>query len=344
LTIRTLSLVVVPLGLLAAACADSPTSPSSASTVEKSTGKATTAITATPGAAGKDGTAAAGQGLPSAGYALRFQATPGGEMGRVRIPIEPQVPLDVANDFTLEFWIKAEPGGNAGGSCQAGEDGWRYGNVILDRNLTGTPDNGEYGLSLSGGRIAFGVGTTRGSQTICGLIDVTDGRWHHVAATRRAADGQLRIYVDGTESAQGTGPTGDVSYRDGRESPISALDPLLQIGGSKDEDPQAPPGFAGWIDDLRISNRVRYTAPFDRPTQPWVTDGDTVALFHFDEGPAGPCTSSVLDSSGNNTHGQCRQGGTSAPTPAYAADTPFSITPARQTTKRTWLPDDEDDN
>ncbi len=228
----------MPLGLLAAACTDSPTSPSSASTVEKSTGKATTAVTATPGAAGKDGTAAGAQALPTAGYALRFQATPGGEMGRVRIPIEPQVPVDVANDFTIEFWIKAEPGGNAGGSCQAGEDGWRYGNVIIDRNLTGTPDNGEYGLSLSGGRIAFGVATTRGSQTICGLIDVTDGRWHHVAATRRSADGQLRIYVDGTESAQGTGPTGDVSYRDGRESPISPLDPLLQIGGSKDEDPR----------------------------------------------------------------------------------------------------------
>jgi hypothetical protein len=341
LTFRTLSLVVVPLGLLAAACTDSPTSPSSASSVEKSTGKATTAVTATTGAAGKDGTAA--QALPGAGYALRFQATPGGELGRVRIPIEPQVPLDVANDFTIEMWIKAEPGGNAGGSCQAGEDGWRYGNVIIDRNLTGTPDNGEYGLSLSGGRIAFGVATTRGSQTICGLIDVTDGRWHHVAATRRSADGQLRIYVDGTESAQGAGPTGDVSYRDGRESPISPLDPLLQIGGSKDDDPQTPPGFAGWMDDLRISNRVRYTAPFDRPTTPWVTDAETVALFHFDEGPAGACSSSVLDSSGNSTHGQCRQGGTSGPTPAYVSDTPFSVIPARQTTKRTWLPDEDND-
>jgi hypothetical protein len=340
LTIRTLALLVVPLGLLTAACADSPTSPSSASTVEKSTGKASTAVTATPGAAGKAGTDPASA---AAGFALRFQATPGGEMGRVRVPIDPQVPLDVSGDFTIELWIKAEPAGNAGGSCQAGEDGWRYGNVIIDRDLTGTPDNGEYGLSLSGGRIAFGVATTRGSQTICGLIDVADGRWHHVAATRRSADGQLRIYVDGTESAQGAGPTGDVSYRDGRESPISALDPLLQIGGSKAEDPQAPPGFAGWIDDLRVSNRVRYTAPFDRPTTPWVTDADTVALYHFDEGPVGPCTSSVQDSSGNNTNGQCRQGGTSAPTPAYVADTPFTIVPARPTTtKRTWLPDEDD--
>jgi hypothetical protein len=275
----------------------------------------------------------------AAGLALRFQPTGGGELGRVRIPIEPQVPLDVTNDFTIEFWVKAEPGANAGGSCQAGEDGWRYGNVIIDRDMTGAPDYGEYGVSLSGGRIAFGVATSRGNQTVCGLIDVTDGRWHHVAATRRAADGQLRIYVDGTESAQGSGPTGDASYRDGRPPNLSALDPIVQIGGSKQDDGQAPPGFAGWIDELRVSNRVRYTAPFDRPMSPWVADADTVALYHFDEGPAGPCTSTVLDNSGHATHGQCRQGGAGAPTPVYVSDTPFAAAPARPTA-RTWLGDE----
>jgi hypothetical protein len=343
LTIRTLTLAVLPLGLFVAACGDSPTSPSSASQVEKATTTGQTGSTAGTGTTSTTGTAtgtAQADTRPSAGFSLRFQPTGGGELGRVRLPIDPPVPLDVANDFTIDFWIKAEPGANAGGSCQAGEDGWRSGNVILDRAITGAPDNGAYGLSLSGGRIAFGVATARGNQTICGLIDVTDGRWHHVAATRRAADGQLRIYVDGTESAQGSGPGGDVSYRDGREASIGPLDPLLQIGGSKQEDGQAPPGFVGWLDELRVSNRLRYTAPFDRPTGPSITDADTVGLYHFDEGPAGPCTSTVQDSSGHNTHGQCRQGGASAPTPMYVADSPFKLATASQS-KRTWLPDDE---
>ena len=77
--------------------------------------------------------------------------------------------------------------------------------MILDRDVFGTGDYGEYGVSLSGGRIAFGIGRGGRQQTICGLIDVADGRWHHVALTRRVADGVMRIYVDGTESAQGVG-------------------------------------------------------------------------------------------------------------------------------------------
>jgi hypothetical protein len=85
---------------------------------------------------------------------------------------------------------------------------------------------------------------------------------------------------------------------------------------------------------------VRYTAPFDRPMNPFVADVDTAALYHFDEGPAGPCTSTVQDSSGHNTHGQCRQGAASTPTPVYVTDTPFKAAPASQS-KRTWLPDDE---
>jgi len=333
LTTRTLALAVLPLGLLAAACTDSPTSPSSAQTERAATtanGQSKTT------AQGKDGTLPGADGqqdLVANGFALRFLPTGGGDLGRVRVAIEPQVPVDVAHDFTLEFWVKAEPGANAGGSCQAGEDGWRFGNVILDRDMRDDPDFGEYGLSMSGGRIAFGVATARGSQTICGLIDVSDGRWHHVAATRRAADGTLRIYVDGSESAQGGGPTGDVSYRDGRESAVDATDALLQIGGSKQDDGQAPPGFTGWIDELRVSSRVRYTAPFDRPTTPFATDADTVALYHFDDGPVGPCTSSVLDSSGHGTHGQCRQGGVSGPTPAFVTDTPFNVLPARRSTR-----------
>jgi hypothetical protein len=79
---------------------------------------------------------------------------------------------------------------------------------------------------------------------------------------------------------------------------------------------------------------VRYTAPFDRPTAAFTTDADTALLLHFDEGPAGPCASSVLDTSGRATHGQCRHGGSGTPGPVFAADVPFVPAP-RQT--RTWL-------
>ena len=190
------------------------------------------------------------------------------------------------------------------------------------------------GVSLSGGRIAFGVGRAGRSQTICGLIDVADGRWHHVALTRRSADGQMRVYVDGTESGQGVGPIGDISYRDGRPT-ASAQDPYLILGAAKQEATESRQGFAGWIDELRLSTKLRYTVPFDRPTGAFVPDAETALLFHFDEGPAGPCASTVVDTSGRAVHGQCRHGGDATPGPAYATDVPFNPEPAR--TQRTWL-------
>jgi hypothetical protein len=353
-----LTFASLALALTCAACTESPTSPSSASgsaTAKQSTTGSSSTTTAT------------GTTAPSSanGFALHFTGSAGGDDdGRVKIQIDPHVPADVGADFTIEFWMKTEPAANTSISCQAGEDGWRYGNVILDRSLASVPvaqttgasqaggglspnvaapvaaPQGSYGLSLSGGRIAFGVSTEHGSQTVCGLMDVADGRWHHIAATRRSGDGQLRVYVDGTESAQGHGPLGDVSYRNGRAAAMS-LDPYLLLGGAKPvtSSPLSQmPAFSGWIDDLRLSTRVRYFAPFDRPVLPFAPDADTALLYHFDEGPAGPCTSGVMDGSGNSAHGICRAGGV-VPGPIYETDSPFAtLSPSRVTTK-SWLQD-----
>jgi hypothetical protein len=261
---------------------------------------------------------------------LRFYGNASADVDRIQVPIDPQVAADLGGDLTIEFWLKTEPGANPATSCQAGSDGWTYGNVILDRDVFGNGDFGEFGVSLSGGRIAFGVGRGERQQTICGLIDVADGRWHHVALTRRA-DGQMRIYVDGTESAQGIGPAGDISYRDGRPTGVST-DPFLVVGASKADENTGSRGFAGALDELRLSSSVRYTTPFDRPMAPFMADAETALLFHFDEGPTGPCVSSIVDTSGRATHGQCRHGGSATPGPIYEADVPFL--PPRQ---RTWL-------
>ena len=313
-----------------AACTEAPTSPTSpgggaspgASASTTSTNSATTSNPST------NTTPTPGQ---LTGMSLRFHGNPTAEVDRVKVPIDPQVAADLGGDLTVEFWLKTEPDANPSSSCQAGSDGWTYGNVILDRDVFGTGDYGEYGVSLSGGRIAFGVGRGGRQQTICGLIDVADGRWHHVALTRRVADGVMRIYVDGTESAQGVGPAGDISYRDGRPTGVSS-DPFLVVGASKADDGASGHGFSGAIDELRLSSSIRYSSPFDRPIAPFTADAETALLFHFDEGPAGPCVSSVVDTSGRATHGQCRHGGSTTPGPLYEADAPFL--PPRQ---KTWL-------
>lgn len=70
---------------------------------------------------------------------------------------------------------------------------------------------------------------------------------------------------------------------------------------------------------------IRYTSSFGPPSAPFTSDGNTVALYHLDEGPVGACTGTLLDSSGASggpSNGTCNYGGTDPAGPVYAADVP----------------------
>jgi hypothetical protein len=123
----------------------------------------------------------------------------------------------------------------------------------------------------------------------------------------------------------GNGPTGDISYRDGRATSYPNSDPFLVIGAEKHDAGPAYPSFSGWIDEVRLSTVVRYASNFTPPAAPFVADGDTVLLYHFDDGtPNTPCTGAVTDSSiGTQNPGQCSYGGTPPAGPVYSAETPF---------------------
>jgi len=217
-------------------------------------------------------------------------------------------PVNVGNgDFTLEFWIRFSPGENGSGSCTQGEDTWIYGNIIFDRDIFGTPDFGDFGISLYGGRIAFGVHNGSYGVTICSGSALAANSWHHVAVTR-SFSGQMRIFVNGNLEASGAGPPGNVAYNPARVASWPN-DPFLVIGAEKhDYDSSTYPSFSGWIDEVRISDVIRYAAPFAPPTAPFTADSNTLALYHLDEGSG----TIVLDSSGapgGPSHGERRVGG-----------------------------------
>ena len=279
------------------------------------------------------------------GYSLRFYGTGAGDVDRVKIPLDaPPRPVDVgATDFTIEFWMRALPGANASAPCVAGQDTWINGNIMFDRDIFGTGDYGDYGISLYGGRIAFGVATSSARQTICGATSVADGQWHHIAVTRRFGDGLLTIFVDGALDAQATGPLGDISYRNGRTAQWPN-EPYLVIGAEKhDYDRTAYPSFNGWIDEVHMSQTLRYTAPFSRPTQPFVPDALTVALYHFDEG-AGVIANDTSGAIGGPTNGMLfvdpLSGGPawSTETPPWTGAGPPTNTPLPSTATSTPVP------
>jgi hypothetical protein len=220
--------------------------------------------------------------------------------------------------------MKVTPGENTAADCGAGL-GWRTGNILLDRDRGG--QGGDYGVSLAGGRLAFGVaGNPTGELSLCGSRRIDDGAWHHVAVQRRASDGWMWLFVDGQLDAQGDGPNGDISYPNGA-IPLEACggpcsnDVFLVVGAEKHGVDPSLHSYHGWFDEFRVSKVLRYSSAFSPPTQPFAADADTLALYHLDDAPE----LSVYDTSGapgGPSNGTLKVGGNPVG-PVWSSDTPF---------------------
>lgn len=256
-------------------------------------------------------------------YSLRFYGNGTNDNDRVKIPVvsgSTSLPVNIgATDFTIEFWLRFTSGENNSGNCTEGMDTWIFGNIIFDRDIFGTPDYGDFGISLYGNRIAFGVHNGSSGYTICSNTPLNANTWYHIALTR-AISGDMRIFINGVLSRQYNGPAGNISYRVGRAITGSYdNEPFLVIGAEKhDYDPNTYPSFSGWVDEVRISNLIRYTANFTPPNASFTPDANTVGLYHFDEGSG----TTILDSSGaagGPSHGSRNYGGSPAG-PVYDAN------------------------
>ena len=283
----------------------------------------------------------------TSGYSLRFHGSgiSAPDLDRVKIRVDPPGPsIDVgATDFTLEFWMKASAPENTAGPQSCGANiNWIYGNIIFDRDRYN--QDRKYGLSVAGGVLIFGVsGQGTGDRTICGISPVLDNVWHHVAVQRRRSDGHMWLFVNGLPDAQSAGPAGDISYPDyavpgnfcgpGGSGP-GALpctnDPFLVIGAEKHDAGAQYPSYSGFIDEVRVSNVLRYptSGSFLPPTQSFTADANTVALYHFDEGRGNVLTDSsgVLSCACQGV----RNVGGALNGPEWSTDTPFNPQPQPQ--------------
>ncbi|GAB4174009.1 MAG: hypothetical protein Fur005_35880 [Roseiflexaceae bacterium] len=279
----------------------------------------------------------------STAYSLRFFGNGTGDIDRVKIPLDaPATPVDLASDMTIEFWMKANPGENTTGSCStsATGDGWINGNILLDRDIYGSGDNGDYGIALFGaGQIGFGVAVGNSGNTVCGGTNLDDGQWHHIAVTRSNSTitpttERLQLFVDGVRVAASSGPLGDISYRNNRTTSWPNSDPFLVLGAEKHDAGAEYPSFRGWIDDLRISNVVRYTSTgYTPPTNEIAQDAQTVALYRFNEGSG----TTIIDELGTS-NGILNYGGSITPGPIWSTDQPSITTLPTSTPTATAVP------
>ena len=89
-------------------------------------------------------------------------------------------------------------------------------------------------------------------NTIIGTATPFDGNWHHFALTRDSSN-NLKMFVDGTQDGSTvTGFTNDLTQT---EHLVGAND----TSGNGD--------FSGYIDELRLTMKARYTSNFTAPTK-----------------------------------------------------------------------------
>lgn len=252
-------------------------------------------------------------------FSVRFYGNGPSDIDRIKIPLDnPPKPVDIGYDFTIEFWMKANPGENVANVCDGTQ--WYFSNIIVDRDVDGPGDYGDYGIGIGNRHIMVGVERlNNGPAGVCGSTIVDDGIWHHIAVTRKASNGEIKLFVDGildgvlaTSSAMG-----DISYRDNRPTSQSNSDPFLVLGAEKHDYPGSL-YYSGWIDELRVSNVIRYIGNFSVPQEPFSVDPQTMALYHFNTG-TGLDIWDVL----NLSNGVMKPGG-SPVGPVWSPETPFN--------------------
>ncbi|WP_168433076.1 LamG-like jellyroll fold domain-containing protein [Pontiella sulfatireligans] len=115
------------------------------------------------------------------------------------------IPFASFDDLLAAFWLKTDVSSGA---------------LIAGDELT---------VDLAASNVVFSIGT----NSVTSFKPINDGRWHHVAAERTVAVGEMRLYVDGRLEAYGNGAGAALS------------ETSLVLGG-----------FAGLLDEVKFYDRA----------------------------------------------------------------------------------------
>jgi len=118
-----------------------------------------------------------------------------------------------------------------------------------------------------------------------GYMSVRDSNWHHLAVTAPAGE-NIKLWLDGHLSGE-AGP--NISFTGNSGVDINSSDPANS--------------YAGILDEVRLSNSLRYTSAFVPPGDEFQVDETTLALWRLNEGSFDEVMPAVYDWSGNGYHG-----------------------------------------
>lgn len=184
---------------------------------------------------------------------------------------------NVTGSFTIEAWVYWRGDAGYGTTWQRVLDfGTNTGNWAAF-TVSDPSNHPLFGMQVGGGAV----------QTVSATSSIPTNTWVHLAVTVDDPTDVATIYINGVNS----GSTGGFTYH------LSDLGVTTNnyFGRSQFPDPY----FYGGIDELRISNNVRYTGNFTTTNLQFASDANTVALYHFNEGSG----QTTADASGNGFNG-----------------------------------------
>jgi len=207
------------------------------------------------------------------------------------------------SNFTLELWVNQPalfPNNIGGGYESTGRNTYIF-------KANGTNIHTEYNfMENPNAPSSYGAGLF--SWIDFGLFESDDEHpepnvWTHIAVTFDSDLNIAEIFVNGVSvgrtniqhEIQNTPGNLYFGYHPG--------DPIYN-------------SMTGTLDEIRISDNIRYTSNFTPPTNEFTSDANTVALYHFNEGSG----TSVTDASGNGNNGTI-YGAT------WSTDVPLSVSP-----------------
>jgi hypothetical protein len=160
-------------------------------------------------------------------------------------------------NFTIEFWFRHSGSGN-GHMMNWRGDNWP-----------------GFAIFISGTSVLIYAGATSGVFDIFSGVSIgtfSANTWTHCAVVRNGSS--FKGYLNGTETSIGTS-----------SSAIYANGDLCMGGWATGTTGGTLTGqdnpFTGYIDEVRISSSVRYTAAFTPSTSEFVNDANTALLLHM---------------------------------------------------------------
>lgn len=178
--------------------------------------------------------------------------------------------LNLQSSFTIEAWV-------ARSTRYVGNT--NHYNILAFANST----TNSWFLRLYGNTPLFAMVCGGSEVRANGPTSINDFVWHHLATTYDLPTNMLTVWVDGKPGT----PTSPTCTSPNYLSSNAALSFSEAWGWQVADD---------WVDEVRISTKVRYTQPFTPSLGDFTNDPDTIALYHFNDAAG----TTAADSSGLN--------------------------------------------